>query len=278
MPCADLNSESLDKRVIANGWRQGHILPTDSHACLETLIKQQINQNQVAIVLTHSCDLVRPDPLLPVEIILGRIVNTKPNGGFTFGRSRKELHILATDNTNQCILILKSIDRFKVPLTLLGEYRPTQTITLTGEHQRVVLISWLVASYARPGLPQAFETRISTQRKALSEAAEKLSDVEKIYLQLNSWEDNLPATKNYTINLLFVMEKEKYDDDNQKNNTGEAVNKFLDALKKCDGVQVESDVGDALVPDDDITLYDVRWFRAWERFDFMSLKESSDMN
>ncbi|MEZ5581923.1 MAG: hypothetical protein R3F37_03315 [Candidatus Competibacteraceae bacterium] len=161
--------------VSAQGWKQGDILPIESHTAIEQATGRNLEPEQACIVITHSCDLARPDPTLPIEIVVATPTHKALDGGFAYGRSRKKLQLLLTSNDGEDTFEILALDRFEIPLTILGQHGPDQARQLANSDQLEILIEWLVARYARTGFPNAFENRMASKRKALVKAVEKLT-------------------------------------------------------------------------------------------------------
>lgn len=269
----DETPESIVAAVQAHGWRQGHVLPAAAHAGIEAAIGSKLDPQDVCIVITHSCDLARPDPTLDVEIVLAVPTGGKLDGGRTQGRSRKKLHIeIAVSGSRQAIEIAAQ-GRHDVPLVILAQHAPDPERSLH-EQDREILIAWLVARYARPGFPNAFEHRLAKQRKALERAADKLSWIWRIYVGLSEWHD-LPDGKSYKAQVFCVMRAEDFRDIAKRQEAMDAVGRFLAALSQCPGIEVSADAQESLVTDDDFTLYEERHLRRWQRFDFMSFGDTA---
>jgi hypothetical protein len=257
--------------VTARGWRQGDVLPIEAHAAIGKVIGRNVESEQACIVITHSCDLVRPDPTLPIEIVIATPTHKTLDGGLTYGRSRKKLQLLLTSGNGKEAFEILALDHFKIPLTILGQHGPDQTRHWVDSDQPESLLEWLVARYARPGFPNAFENRITSDKKALVKAAKKLTHVWRIYLGLSSWGE-LPHDQPYIVELRFVMRLTDFEDVEKRRETLAAVSQFLKVLRACSDINVPDDPTEVLVSDDDMTLHQESQMRRWERFDYVSFK------
>jgi hypothetical protein len=153
------DSATIAKAVVDCGWRQGDILPLAAHADITAAIGRDLEPAQACIVITHSCDLARPDPTLDAEIVIATPTQKKLDGSVAYARSRKRLQIeLAVAGIRQAVEIHAN-DRFDLPLAVL-QHGPDKSRTLIDD-QREILIEWLIARYARPGFPDAFEKSIA---------------------------------------------------------------------------------------------------------------------
>ncbi|MBI4755956.1 MAG: hypothetical protein HY778_11220 [Betaproteobacteria bacterium] len=259
--------------VTANRWRQGDIFPVTAHGRLQACIGKQIAEDHVCIAISHSCDLVRPDPSLAVEVVLGRPTGASLDGSVAYGRSRKRLQLLvAVDDAFQVFEICAG-DRFDVPLDILADHAPDSARVLACPTQRDSLVEWLVARYARPGLPNAFERRIDRHRRHLERAAKNLRSVWRIYIGLTPWEE-LPADQAYDVELRFVMTSEEHGLVEKRHEALEAIEKLLEVLGRCDGLRVPADPQETIFSDEDMTLFDERHLRRWERFDYASFADA----
>jgi hypothetical protein len=72
--------EAIVEAVRAHGWRQGDILPVAAHADVAAVLDREPESRQVCIVITHSCDLDRPDPTMGVEAVLATPTGKRLDG------------------------------------------------------------------------------------------------------------------------------------------------------------------------------------------------------
>lgn len=258
--------------VTKNAWRQGCILPPEAHPALQKCVGRPIDPECVCIVITHSCDLVRPDPSFGVEVVIASPTGRKLNGTVAHGRSRKRLELLVTVSGIDQTYEIKAQDRFDLPLHVFAEHTSDAARTLADDQQRFSLIEWLVARYARPGLPDAFESRISAQRKQLAKAAEKLATVWRIYVGLTPWNE-LSEHDSYGVELRFVMRVEDYEVVAKRGEALKSVEGFLTALKACQGLTVPTDPQEVLFSEDEVTLFEERHLLRWEKFDYVSFAD-----
>lgn len=244
--------ESIVAAVQGHEWRQGCILPATAHAEVEATIGGKLDPQDACVVITHSCDLARPDPTLDVEIVRAVPTGRKLDGGRTHGRSRKNLQIEISIAGIRKAAEIEAQSRHEVPLAILGRYAPDPD-RLLHEQDREILIAWLVARYARAGFPDAFERRFALQRKALEKAAAGMRRIWRIYVGLSDWHD-LPDDETYRTAVFCVMKAEDFKHLAKRQEALEAVSGFLAALAQCSGIELTTDAQGALVPDDDFTL------------------------
>lgn len=261
-------TEEHSEAVHANGWRQGDILPTSAHAKLAKLIKREWNDNDVCIVITHSCELIRPDTT--VEIVIGQPTGgTKLNSTLTNGQSRKKIEVNTSINGRHIPIVITAADRYNIPTELLTFARPDER-KLTDDLQREALVEWLVAKYARPGFPDNFEARLSPQLKEIKKIISQSAHIWRIYLGLSSWGD-LSENETYEVELYFVIEDAHYQQTKIRGEVLIFVNKFISIINRCNGLQVSQDATEMLVSDEEFPIACERKFRRRERFDHVSL-------
>lgn len=265
--------ESIVGAVQTHGWRQGCILPPAAHADVEAAIGQALDPQATCIIITHSCDLARPDPTLDAEIVLALPTGKKLDSGRAQGRSRKKLQIEVSFSGNRQVVEIPAQSRRDIPLPILAQHPPDPERALDDEN-REILIAWLVARYARAGFPDAFENRLAKQKKALEEAADGLRWVWRVYVGLSTWHD-LPDEAPYQARVFCVMKAEDFEDLAKRQEAGSAVTRFLAALAQCPGIELNIDAQEALIPDDEFTLNQERHLRRWERFDFISFRDAA---
>lgn len=140
-------------------WRQGHILSDQAITALGLILEAQTKQ--VAIVVSHDCDLAQDPSIEPtVEVIVGHRI-TNENGNFTYAKNARRLHLTFSSGIEHLVVDIKAHSKFQVPKHQLSAYQPINSIRLT-PNERNILQRWLAARYRRSAFPDEFDRRLES--------------------------------------------------------------------------------------------------------------------
>lgn len=145
--------------------RQGSILPRTvrDRLGLSTL---KDNPDPVLVVVSHSCDLIKPYETEPhVELIHGRHKD-EMDGSLAYSKNPRALHLEYEQNGTKKVLELRAVNKVPVDKRMLLGIDPDQDAVLT---QRTVKIlqAWLAARYNRAAFPTDLESRMERIKKKL---------------------------------------------------------------------------------------------------------------
>lgn len=171
-------------------WRQGHLL---TQHCLDELkfVYDGFPQPKV-LVISHDCDLDRPEEYEPyVEVIVGKAV-TQAQGNYIAARNSRTLHLSFDIGRSEKILEFRACDRTRIAKADLAAFQPDASMPLAPRDKRT-LQHWLSARYMRPSYPTNFNNRMRDYglakpfNKLLNKATKPLAGV---YFDLDQNQDN----------------------------------------------------------------------------------------
>jgi hypothetical protein len=172
-------------------WRQGHLL-TDEAAIALGLIEENAAGHDVALVVTHDCDLASDQEVI-VEIMIGSVA-PKLKGDLANAKNARRLG-LEFDCVGGPLIVEVSAARRRLleKVVLFERFAPRANTTLSPKGLQS-LQWWLSARYRRAAFPDAFEHRLRTKkdrlRGAISSAMEPCRDlVRGIYFLLDDGEE-----------------------------------------------------------------------------------------
>jgi hypothetical protein len=135
-------------------WRQGHFLTNEAAVELDLITPENI-EKEIAILISHDCDLTQDPKNEPyVEIIIGNRVE-KLNGIYTNAKNPRIFHLAATENGLAKNFELIAIHKKVVPKVRLLAYAPNTTISISS-NDKTVFQRWLAARYCRSAFPDKF--------------------------------------------------------------------------------------------------------------------------
>lgn len=116
--------------------------------------------DQVAIVISHDCDLAANPALEPtIEVIAGTFL-PKEDGSFTHAKNTRKLHLPITESRadHQRFAEFRATGKFQIAKEQLADHVPSGNLFITA-NALGILRRWLAARYRRHAFPDAFEAR-----------------------------------------------------------------------------------------------------------------------
>lgn len=143
-------------------WRQGHLLPTEAGETVARAVSREWDENSLAIVATHDCDLAQtPDKEPNVEVIFGtRISNL--NGACTHAKSPRTLH-LSFGESQPLLAEFVVTNKERVSKGLLCDFSPINEYVLAPSELNTFQM-WLASRYRRSAFPDEFERRLKAHK------------------------------------------------------------------------------------------------------------------
>lgn len=146
-----------------NGWRQGHVIPSDLARKLDLAGREDAHK-RLAVVVSHDCDIAQPVLVEPkLEVIPAKVVE-ELDGGSTYAKNPRKLHLPLTTPSGEVFVELLANAKMAVEKDALAGIVPDANFTLTPERHSILQF-WLAARYRRAAFPDAFEQRFAEQTK-----------------------------------------------------------------------------------------------------------------
>ncbi|HET7395679.1 MAG TPA: hypothetical protein VFK12_04515, partial [Gammaproteobacteria bacterium] len=151
----------IHDEIRALGWLQGSFFSEANNGRLAELIGAEIPEGSLALVITHTCDLVHPsiraEPY--VELIVATRLIGNPDPGCENCRSTRKLHLPVQYSDGRTGHIeLKQAATCRISRELLQELPPSRDVSLSHD-EKIKLTSWLALRYMRATFPDNFERR-----------------------------------------------------------------------------------------------------------------------
>jgi len=143
-------------------WRQGHLLPTEAGEAIARTVARTWDDNSLAIVATHDCDLAQtPDKEPNVEVLFGTRISTL-HGACTHAKSPRTLH-LPFGGPQPLLVEFIGSNKERVSKDLLCDFNPIMEYVLAPSELNTLQM-WLASRYRRSAFPDEFERRLRAQK------------------------------------------------------------------------------------------------------------------
>ena len=265
--------------VRAAGWRQGSIArPADNETLLAASVDRvpEPGESVVRLVaVTQDCDLVQEPDIEPfVEFIACREYEAvEPL--YRYGRNPRLLHLQTIGEDGPGPWLHVSIhNRFRVGKETLIGMTVDEELRLEPDDARL-LNRWIAKRYTRPAFPDAFNARLDAVGGRLERLYKSLEGeiVTGVFLEVADDEnvDDVP----YEIAVRITARIEAWENEVTRAALSRFEERLSTILDDCPGVIVADD-DIQILPEDDLTLADLRRFRRLDR-DYRSLPERAGM-
>ena len=145
--------------------RQGSILSKTVRDRLDMSTSED-KTDPVLIVISHSCDLIKPYESEPhVELIQG-LSKDELDGSLANGKNPRTLHLEYEQNGTKKVLELSALNKDHVDKRVLFGIDPDPDAVLTGNGV-AILQRWLAARYNRAAFPDDLDSRMKPIKKKL---------------------------------------------------------------------------------------------------------------
>lgn len=261
--------------VRAAGWRQGSIArPADNESLLAASVDRvpEPGESVVRLVaVTQDCDLVQEPDVEPfVEFIACR-ASEAVEPLYRYGRNPRLLHLRTIGEDGPGPWLHVSIhDRFRVGKETLIGMTVDEELRLQPDDTRL-LNRWIAKRYTRPAFPDAFNARLDAVGGRLERLYKSLEGeiVTGVFLDVADDEnvDDVP----YEIAVRITARIEAWENEVTRAALSRFEERLSTILDDCPGVIVADD-DIQILPEDDLTLGDLRRFRRLDR-DYRSVPE-----
>ena len=265
--------------VRAAGWRQGSIArPADNETLLAASVDRvpEPGESVVRLVaVTQDCDLVQEPDIEPfVEFIACR-ESEAVEPLYRYGRNPRLLYLQTIGEDGPGPWLHVSIhNRFRVGKETLTGMTVDEELRLEPDDARL-LNRWIAKRYTRPAFPDAFNARLDAVGGRLERLYKSLEGeiVTGVFLEVADDEnvDDVP----YEIAVRITARIEAWENEVTRAALSRFEERLSTILDDCPGVIVADD-DIQILPEDDLTLADLRRFRRLDR-DYRSLPERAGM-
>jgi hypothetical protein len=203
-------------------WRQGSFLRQDAVP-------------QLAVAISHSCDIAQPKEREPnVEFIAASVLD-KSDGNFTQAKNPRTLDLeVAIQGKNRCLRLVAT-DKLLLSKELLDLHQPDRDYVLSESAIRI-LREWLSSRYDRQAFPDALNARLRPLLKLLEkEGAKRAQSVLGFWMDYEPRDKELQPDERYDVSLFLVYSAE---DCNFALEAEELAAKLKECLQRLNGLTV----------------------------------------
>ena len=271
MPATKLDSQKIKR----NGWKQGACLLVDKkiEVCITTQCMQEQLLEGLYVVLSQDCDVLQAslekEPVIEL-IRANEIGQCSPE--LTAGKNPRELHLQVGDEEASCFKLFP-YERYFIARTYLEKLH-ANTIKIVDKPLKELII-WTVKRYNRPGFPDAFNSRINCKKtisKIKTIMREEAKNTLGVFIEITP-EKELKSDKIYRIKIVMLVDKEIYEDEQERSKIHNGFDKILFLLDKIKGITVID--GSQVLSMDDISLHRFTQLKQWD-FDYISFMDGGD--
>jgi hypothetical protein len=191
-------------------WRQGCILDRETLDALSQSDPPLAQGRDVAIVISHDCDVAAKPATEPVvEVIGGKLLHKhEVDGSLTHAKDPRRLHLPVTTSETSSVLFAEfnAKEKETIPKSQLADYTPCSKFSITPQ-ELGILRRWLAARYRRHAFSDAFETRFDKVEGKLREILKKsTSHLRAVLFDLDEEQqpDELNADIVYILDIYLV--------------------------------------------------------------------------
>ncbi|MCB1761600.1 MAG: hypothetical protein KDI27_00485 [Gammaproteobacteria bacterium] len=248
-------------QLIELGWRQGALLAPDVDKRLTISAHYGIPDDARLLVVSQTCDLIQGDmdrePYFEVLCLFP--LDREPGGDCAGGKNSREIEFSYTMNGHDANHWLSfPYKRHLVDRRMLLEHVPQNHID--DKHVLAMILSWLARRYTRVAFPEAFVDQINhpKRRSPISKKFARLNPfIANVYIRLEPFRE-IAGDESYDIELIFVMDSEKFEDHEHLNECTDIKNQLEYQLNQCDKIEV-TDIN--IESSSAITFDDIKGFR-----------------
>ncbi|MCL2714296.1 MAG: hypothetical protein FWD68_06860 [Alphaproteobacteria bacterium] len=253
-------------------WRQGGFLAADAAG---SVIE---SADQVAIVISHDCDLAQEPDVEPyIEIIVGGIV-CKSDGNYTHAKNVRRLHLNCSAGAQTVVVDLFAVKKQVLSKEFLSDHDPDPSDALSRD-ELVILQRWLAARYYRSAFSNEFNSRLKATgiEAVFRKVSARYGDhIRGIFLEVEDDVERIGEDDPYTLTTILV-----YDTDHNKeiaekcakDASREIENAFAEKCRARWGWKNIELLSCEIVSDMAVTFRELLDLREW-RSEHVSLKNS----
>lgn len=258
------------ERLIESGWKQGLLLtPNDER--LKDNAHYDIPDDALLLIVSQTCDLVQgsfeSEPYF--EVLCLHPMNQKPDGRYLGGKNSRRIEFslnLTGDDISHWFALPH--ERHLINRKLLLDDLKPEFSTQDAQILQMVL-RWLSRRYTRTAFPEVFISRVDARKEPIGKKFSRLNPyIKNVYIRLDPFGE-LDDSDKYAIEIMLVMDAEKYDDAKQYKCCDEIKKQLEYQLGQCAGIKVGDITFESTAS---ITIEDLKGFLEWD-YSYLSFRD-----
>ena len=260
------------ERLIELGWKQGILLvPDDAH--LKENAHYAVPDDARLLIVSQTCDLVQGsfenEPYF--EALCLRPLGQEPDGGYLGGKNSRRIEFrlnLAGDGITHWFAL--PYERLLIKRGLLLDWQPDSSID--DEQTLKMILRWLSRRYTRTAFPEAFVSRVDVRKDPIGKKFSRLNTyIKSVYVRLTPF-DELDNDQEYGMEIILLMEAEKFDDTEQYELCDDIKKQLEYQLGECEGIKVD-DI--SIESTASVTIEDLKGYLEWD-YSYLSFREPDE--
>ena len=153
---------------------------------------------------------------------------------------------------------------------LLNELKPESFIQ--DEQTLKMILRWLSRRYTRVAFPETFVSRVDVRKDPIGKKFSRLNTyIKSIYVRLTPFEE-LDNDQEYGIEIILVMEAEKFDDPEQYKLCDDIKKQLEYQFGECKGIKVDDT---SIASTASVTIEDLKGYLEWD-YSYLSFRDPED--
>lgn len=250
------------KKLIANGWRQGIILPSSAFTDVPSLPET----NAFLMAISQTCDLLQPDfkkEPFATFLVIRNTDSPKPEA--SNGHHPRTLQFFDTSGT---LFEGQAWEQIPVPHDALLEIDGSSGSEIS-EQTRQMIANWLAKRFDRIAFPDGFVSLLDRTKKKTKKALKRHHHLfSEILLSVSPFRE-LNEGEKYRVVCVLLMEDLLYSDKESKNDA----NEFSIGFEKLISVDKIEVVSCEVVSEAELTVAELRELVRLD-YDFLSFRDA----
>lgn len=260
------------ERLIELGWRQGVLLVPNDERFKENS-HYEVPDDARLLVVSQTCDLVQGsfDREPYFEVLCIHPLGQAPKGEYLAGKnSRRVEFTLEAEGGSACHWYALPYERHLVGRDILLERQASEFLD-DGQILKMIL-RWLSRRYTRIAFPEEFLCRLAARKSKINRKFNRLNPlVGNIFVRVTPFTE-LDGSSSYSLDMLLVMDAEKYDDSAQYDQCNEIKKELERQLGECAGIEIDDISIESTAT---VTLEDLSGYLDWD-FSYLSFRNPDE--
>lgn len=257
------------KRLIELGWKQG-ILLSAADVALRRGAHYKIDDTDRLLIVSQTCDLVQGsferEPYF--EVLCIHPLGHSPSGECQGGKNSRRIEFSLGSADQLSHWYAQPFERHVLSRESLVDGR-TPGDAIDDDNVLTMILHWLSRRYTRTAFPETFVDRLNAKKKEIAKKFKQINPyVSGVYIRLTPF-DELDSGSNYEVEMILVMEADRFDDVKQHRACAEISKQLEGQMAKCQGLEI---LNVELESTASLTFEQLKGFREWD-YSYLSFRD-----